>query len=278
MSLQKKISFIGGGAMGSAMLGGMLQKGIVAKRNVIVADLLPAARERAATMGVQATDSALAAAKQCDIAVICVKPIVLKSVLNEIHHELSNKLVISIAAGVKLQTLSDLSNPTLRWVRVMPNTACLVGESASSFTPSSSCTDTDINITKQILESCGISILLKNEDLLDAATGVAGSGIAYVYLFIEALADGAVRAGLPRTTAIQLATQTVLGGALMQKSTTRHPMVLKDEVCSPGGTTIEAVSALEEHGLRNAVIKAVTAAYEKSKSMGGTPAPVVSKL
>ena len=275
MSLQKKISFIGGGAMGSAMLGGMLEKGIVSKNDVVVADLLPAARERAMELGVRATDSALEAARASDISVICLKPNVIQPVLREIHSELSNKLVISIAAGVKLQSLSEFGNSSIRWVRVMPNTACLVGESASSFTPSASCTEEDIRITEQLLNSCGIATFLKSEDLLDAATGVAGSGIAYVYLFIEALADGGVRAGLPRATAIKLATQTVLGGAKMQLSTSKHPMVLKDEVCSPGGTTIEAVSALEEHGLRHAVIRAVTAATDKSRQLG---APKKAKL
>eukprot|EP01059_Diplonema_ambulator_P005697 TRINITY_DN15481_c0_g1_i1.p2 TRINITY_DN15481_c0_g1~~TRINITY_DN15481_c0_g1_i1.p2 ORF type:complete len:209 (+),score=36.41 TRINITY_DN15481_c0_g1_i1:236-862(+) len=197
----------------------------------------------------------------------------MEAVLNGVRGVAGGKLFISIAAGVDLATLQRPLEGCngVRWVRVMPNIACTMGESASSYTPDDKCTEADIEAANSILKACGKAFLLKDEYLLNAATGVAGSGIAYVFLFIEALADGGVRAGLPRPTALALAAQTVLGASKMVLQTPppgSHPGVLKDAVCSPGGTTIEAVSTLERHGFRSAVIEAVTAASQKSIVLG----------
>eukprot|EP01064_Diplonema_japonicum_P035880 TRINITY_DN7893_c0_g1_i1.p1 TRINITY_DN7893_c0_g1~~TRINITY_DN7893_c0_g1_i1.p1 ORF type:complete len:295 (+),score=68.45 TRINITY_DN7893_c0_g1_i1:47-886(+) len=269
----KKICFLGGGAMGTAMLEGILKKKIVSPKDVVVVEIIPELRQKIeTTYGVQTTADASSGVASSDIVVICVKPHMIQKVMKSINPALaSNKLYISIAAGVDLQTLNGMLKEShgTRWIRVMPNIACTLGESASSYTPDAACTKADIEVANEILSACGLAVMLADEHLLNAATGVAGSGIAYVFLFIEGLADGGVRAGLPRATALSLAAQTVLGASKMVLSNPpSHPGVLKDAVCSPGGTTIEAVASLERSGLRSAVIEAVTAASQKSIALG----------
>lgn len=175
---------------------------------------------------------------------------------------------ISIAAGVTIAQIQGWLGASRRVVRVMPNTPCLVGASAAGFACGATATAGDRVVTKSVFESVGVCHEVK-EVLLNAVTGLSGSGPAYVYLMIEALADGGVRAGLPRAVALELAAQTVKGAASMVLETGKHPGELKDAVCSPGGTTIAGVAALEANGLRNAAISAVVASTKRSMQLGG---------
>jgi pyrroline-5-carboxylate reductase len=177
-------------------------------------------------------------------------------------------LLISIAAGVKIDVMERHLNWGVRVVRVMPNQPCLVGASASAFALGRSARKEDKETVQRVLESVGVAFAL-DEKLLDAVTGLSGSGPAYVYMFIEALADGGVLAGLPRDVATILAAQTVFGSAKTLLETRKHPGELKDMVASPGGTTIEGIRTLEESGFRGAVMDAIEAGAKKSAELGG---------
>jgi pyrroline-5-carboxylate reductase len=176
-------------------------------------------------------------------------------------------LVVSIAAGVTLEQLAAALGQSRRLVRVMPNTPCLVGASASGYAPGEAATPDDVALIDRLLNVVGIAFRLP-EHLLDAVTGLSGSGPAFVYAIIEALSDGGVRVGLPRDVATALAAQTVLGSARMVLETKLHPAVLKDQVASPGGTTIAGLHALERGGLRAALMDAVTSATQRSQELG----------
>ncbi|MCU0789086.1 MAG: pyrroline-5-carboxylate reductase, partial [Verrucomicrobia bacterium] len=190
------------------------------------------------------------------------------SVLDEIRDSFTPRhLLISIAAGVPLARLEAALPARARVIRVMPNTPALVGAAACGFALGTSATKADGALAQRLLSAVGLAFQVK-ETLLDAVTGLSGSGPAYVYQFIEALSDGGVAVGLPRDVATQLAAQTVLGSARMVLETGSHPGVLKDMVTSPGGTTIEGLHELEKGNLRGAVISAVRAAAEKSKRLG----------
>lgn len=204
-----------------------------------------------------------------EIVILAVKPNMIGSVLEEIKPKLTEgHLLVSIAAGVTCGTIgAGVEGSGARIIRVMPNTPCMVGMSASAFCLGANATPEDAATIKNLFESVGIAFQME-EKLLDAVTGLSGSGPAYVYMFIEALADGGVRAGLPRVQAQALAAQTVKGAAEMVLSTGKHPGQLKDAVCSPGGTTIEGVTALENGGLRSACINAVSNAAGKSAALG----------
>jgi pyrroline-5-carboxylate reductase len=200
--------------------------------------------DKAASKGFSATNSNEEVCKKAkDVVLIAVKPNIVEEVCDEIRKVNSTALIISIAAGIRVETL-EKHLPGRRVVRVMPNTPCLVGEAASGFSMGCLCNDEDRNIVQTIFGAVGIAEEIK-EVLLNAVTGLSGSGPAYVYQFIEALADGGVRSGLPRDVAMQLAAQTVKGAAEMVLQTGEHPGSLKDNVCSPGGTTIAGVEALE---------------------------------
>ena len=203
-----------------------------------------------------------------DVVVIAVKPDQVVGLLGELSADWNTgrHLVVSIAAGVTLARMEAAGPAGLRVIRVMPNTPALVGASASAFAVGSSATRVDAQTVQQFLGSVGIALEVK-EKLLDAVTGVSGSGPAYGFLMIEALADGGVAAGLPRDIAQRLAAQTLLGAAKMVLETGQHPGALKDAVCSPGGTTIEAIHALEKGGVRAALIGAVRVAADKAKAM-----------
>jgi pyrroline-5-carboxylate reductase len=206
-----------------------------------------------------------------DIIILAVKPHMIQNVLSEVKSLLKpTHVLVSIAAGVTLATLAaaaDADTTKVHVVRVMPNTPCMVGCSASAFALGANATNEDMEVIKSLFESVGIAYSVE-ERLLDAVTGLSGSGPAYVYMFIEALSDGGVAAGLPRNVATQLAAQTVQGAAKMVLETGKHPGQLKDAVTSPGGTTIEGVATLEANGLRSACISAVRAAASKSASLG----------
>ena len=226
--------------------------------------------EVARKKGIFATESNKTVCERSrDAIIIAVKPDVVAKVCGDIAAvETSvNALVISVAAGVTIETLEN-NLPGRRVARVMPNQGCTVGQSASGFALGSLCTNEDRDIVQAIFGSCGMARETK-EFLLNAVTGLSGSGPAYVFEFIEALADGGVRVGLPRAEALQLAAQTVKGAAEMVLVTGKHPGELKDRVCSPGGTTIAGVDELEKGGVRAATIEAVKAATRRSMQLAG---------
>jgi pyrroline-5-carboxylate reductase len=206
--------------------------------------------------------------KGANVLILATKPDQVAAALAEIKAAFTGKhLLISIAAGVTLAKLEAALPVGARVIRVMPNTPALVGAGAAGFALGKSATPADAELAKKLLSAVGIAVQVK-ESLLDAVTGLSGSGPAYVYQFIEALSDGGVAAGLPRDIATQLAAQTVLGSAQMVLTTGQHPGALKDQVTSPGGTTIEGLHELEKGKLRGTVMSAVRAATEKSKKLG----------
>jgi pyrroline-5-carboxylate reductase len=266
--LKKKIGFIGTGKMGSALIKGLLKARLVAARNIIAYDrtsqpLSSIAKETKIRKAASNAQVVL----NSDIIILCVKPDAMRGILKEIKEYITNRhLVISIAAGIPLSLIESGLKETSHVIRVMPNTPCLIGAGASCFCPGKNATAADSKITSLILNSAGVSFLV-DEKLMDAVTGLSGSGPAYVYMVIEALSDGGVRMGLPRNIATVLAAQTVLGAARMVLETKLHPGQLKDMVTSPGGTTIEGLRAIERGGLRAALIEAVGAAAAKSKEL-----------
>ncbi|CBK74992.1 pyrroline-5-carboxylate reductase [Butyrivibrio fibrisolvens 16/4] len=202
-----------------------------------------------------------------DIIIIAVKPQYLADAIGGIRDmDYTDKVVVSIAAGQSLSHLRELFGKDLKLIRVMPNTPALVGEAMSALSPNELVTEEDTEIVVELFESFGKAEIVP-EKLQDAVVGISGSSPAYVYMFIEALADGAVAEGMPRAQAYKFAAQAVLGSAKMVLETGEHPGVLKDNVCSPGGTTIEAVAALEALGFRNAVIEAERVCIEKSREL-----------
>lgn len=263
------VGFMGCGMMASALMGG-LEKLVKDPSSISCSDVWKPSVEKAASKGYTAMESNEEVCKNAkDAIVIAVKPNVVEDVCGDIRKVESDALIISIAAGVTLDSLEKFL-PGRRVVRVMPNTPCLVGEAASGYAMGSLCVDQDREIVQGLLGSVGIAKEIK-EVLLNAVTGVSGSGPAYVYQFIEALADGGVRSGLPRDVAMELAAQTVKGAAEMVLKTGEHPGKLKDNVTSPGGTTIAGVEALENGGFRAAAISAVKAATKRSMQLGGIP-------
>ncbi|MFP4016785.1 MAG: pyrroline-5-carboxylate reductase, partial [Halanaerobiales bacterium] len=204
--------------------------------------------------------------KSADIVLLAVKPQIIGRVNSEIGEYTAGKLVISIAAGISIAKLAEQLADNTRIIRVMPNTPALVGEGASAFTVAEDTSDKDRKIVKDILQGVG-EVVEVEERLMDAITGLIGSGPAYIYMIIEALADGGVLMGLHRSMAQKLAAQTVFGAAKMVLETGKHPGELKDAVASPAGTTIRAIEQLEERGLRSSLIAAVKASAERSKEL-----------
>lgn len=239
------VGFIGSGMMASALMDGLIANKVVDEPSSITcSDLYEPALEKAKAKGIVASKSnsdVCQAAK--DAVILAVKPHIVPIVCKDVASVDSEAIVISIAAGVSIETL-EKNLPGRRVVRVMPNTPCLVGEGAAGFALGSLATEKDRNVVQTIFGAVGVASELK-EVLLNAVTGLSGSGPAYVFQFIEALSDGGVRAGLPRAVATQLAAQTVKGAAEMVLQTGKHPGLLKDGVTSPGGTTIAGVEALE---------------------------------
>jgi len=265
----KKIGFIGAGNMAEALMKGIISVGFAKKEEIIASEIIPERREYISkSIGIQTTDNNVEVAKVSEIVVLAVKPNVVGMVLQELKPYLTaEKLIISIAAGIRINFIESRLNPGVRVVRVMPNHACLVGASASGYALGKYAKKEDKEVVQKILESVGIAFCL-DEKFIDAVTGLSGSGPAFVYLIIEALADGGVRAGLPRDVALALAAQTVYGSAKAVLTTKKHPGELKDQVASPAGTTIEGLAILEAAGVRGALIEAVYAAALKSTELG----------
>jgi pyrroline-5-carboxylate reductase len=263
------IGFLGAGKMATALAKGFVRAQLVTTKQIIASDPLPAARAAFANeVGAKTTESNAAVAKFASMLVLAVKPDQTAAALAGIRDQFTgDHLLISIAAGVTLAKLESALVAGARVIRVMPNTPALVGASATGYALGKSATPADGDLTQKLFSAVGVAFQTK-ESLLDAVTGLSGSGPAYVYLFIEGLSDGGVAAGLPRDVATKLAAQTVLGAAKMVLETGQHPGALKDMVTSPGGTTIEGLHELEKGKLRGTVISAVRAATEKSKKLG----------
>ncbi len=269
MSPQTKIGFLGAGKMATALAKGFVGAGIVSPLQVMASDVSePACQAFKKATGSNTTHSNLEVLEFATLLVLAVKPDQVESVLGEIRSGFKDQhLLVSIAAGIPLARLEAALNPGARVIRVMPNTPALVGSSATAFAMGKAALPADSEMALRLFSAVGVAFPVK-ESLLDAVTGLSGSGPAYVYVLIEALSDGGVAAGLPRDIATRLAAQTVLGGARMVLETGLHPGVLKDMVASPGGTTIEGLHELEKGKFRGTVINAVRAASEKSKRLG----------
>jgi pyrroline-5-carboxylate reductase len=269
MSAQSKIGFLGAGKMATALAKGFVNVEMVFPREITAADPFDTARKHFADeTGANIAASNREVADSAKVLILATKPDQVGAVLAEISGAFTKKhLLISIAAGVTIARLEGGLPAGARVIRVMPNTPALVGAGASAFALGKSATAADGELAQKLLSAVGLALPVK-ESLLDAVTGLSGSGPAYVYQFIEALSDGGVAAGLPRDIATRLAAQTVLGGAKMVLETGQHPGTLKDQVTSPGGTTIEGLHELEKGRLRGVVMSAVRAATEKSKKLG----------
>jgi pyrroline-5-carboxylate reductase len=269
MSARLSIGFLGAGKMASALAKGFVQAGLAKAEQIIASDPVEPARSAfAKEVGAKTTAFNPDVLKSATVLLLAVKPDQVADVLKEIRTSFTEKhLLISIAAGVTLVKLENGLGGDARVIRVMPNTPALVGASATAYALGKNATADDGRLAQKLFSSVGVAFQLK-ESLLDAVTGLSGSGPAYVYMVIEALSDGGVAVGLPRDVATRLAAQTVLGGGRMVLETGLHPGALKDMVTSPGGTTIEGIHELEKGGLRNALINAVRAATEKSRKLG----------
>jgi pyrroline-5-carboxylate reductase len=259
--------------MASALIDGILSAKLYPASSIHCSDIYPPARQSASAKGCTVLETNEGVVTNAsDAIIICVKPNCVDGACADIRASTSSMgearpLVISIAAGVTLDTLEKLL-PGQRIIRVMPNTPCLVNSAASAFALGKLATEADCTLVSTLFNAVGLAIQVP-ESQLDAVTGLSGSGPAFVFQFIEALSDGGVRVGLPRNVAMKLAAQTVKGAAEMVLMTEKHPGLLKDGVTSPGGTTIAGVEALERGGFRAATISAVTAATKRSMQLGG---------
>lgn len=268
-ALTQCIGFIGAGRMATALARGLIAAGVITPERLMASDVEEGAcRAFAGESGGRTTASNREVAAASDILFLAVKPQQMADVLKNLAPVLEDRhLVISIAAGIPLAAYESALGKHRRLVRVMPNTPCLVNASASGFAVGGAATDSDAKLVQSLLDTVGLAVRV-DEKLLDAVTGLSGSGPAYVYQIIEALSDGGVRVGLPRDVATKLAAQTVLGAAKMVLETGQHPGALKDAVTSPGGTTIAGLHALETGGLRGTLMNAVVAATERSRELG----------
>jgi pyrroline-5-carboxylate reductase len=264
----KKITFIGSGNMGEALLGGLLKAELTNPENITATDIRDyRLEEMTSKWGVSVTTNNRDAVNFADIIVLCVKPQALRVVLEEIKNDIrKEQLIISIIAGITTRTISKFIGKKNPIIRVMPNIPAVVDEAASGICLGEYAQDMHREIALKILGAIG-EVETVPEELMDAVTGLSGSGPAYIYMVIEALTDGGVMMGLPRNIATRLATQTVLGSAKLVRETHVHPAVLKDQVTTPGGTTIKAIKELEVSGLRPMLIRAVETATIHSREL-----------
>jgi len=262
------LGFIGSGNMAQAMLKGILAKGIYEKDNVIVSDLNEATLKKVqGELGVQTTTNNKEVVEKADVLVLAVKPFHFATVIPEIADVVkSETLIISIAAGQTIANIENLFGKNIKLVRTMPNTPALVLAGATGMCFNTNVSEKEKEEAVQLFESFS-KVAVVSESMIDTVIGVSGSSPAYVFMFIEAMADAAVADGMPRAQAYEMAAQTVYGSAKMVLETGKHPGELKDMVCSPGGTTIEAVRVLEEKGFRSAVIEGQMACVKKAREM-----------
>lgn len=263
-----KIGFIGLGNMAQAMIGGMLQKEIVASADIIGSAKTAATREKmAGKYGICIEEKNAEVAKAADILILAVKPQFFETVISEIKNVTTPEtLIISIAAGKSLAWIENAFEKQIKLVRCMPNTPALVGAGCTGVCVNAQVSEEEKNYSLKLMESFGRASLVP-EHLIDAVGAVSGSSPAYVFMFIEAMADAGVAAGMPRAQAYEFAAQAVYGSAKLMLESGKHPGELKDMVCSPGGTTIQGVRVLEERGMRGAVMDALASCVEKAKKM-----------
>ena len=263
-----KLGFIGTGNMASAIMGGIIKKAIIPAEEIIGADLFAPGRERVQKQfGIHVTDSNKEVVEKAEVIILSVKPQFYESVINEIKDDIKkDQIVITIAPGKTLAWLSEKFGKDVKLVRTMPNTPAMVGEGMTAACPNEHMTEEEIAYVRTLLGSFS-RVEIVPERLMDVVVSVSGSSPAYVFVMIEAMADAAVSGGMPRAQAYQFAAQAVLGSAKMVLDTGKHPGELKDMVCSPAGTTIEAVRTLEERGFRSAIIEAMKVCEEISKSL-----------
>ena len=263
-----KLGFIGTGNMAGAIMGGIIRRGIIAPEEIIGSDISEAGRERARKEhGIQVTADNRRAAKESEVLILSVKPQFYAETIAEIRDCIrEEQLIITIAPGKTLAWLEEQFQKPVKIVRTMPNTPALVGEGMTAACPNRYVTDEEKDYALELLGAFG-RVEIVPERLIDAVVAVSGSSPAYVFMFIEAMADAAVSEGMPRPQAYQFAAQAVYGSAKMVMETGKHPGELKDMVCSPAGTTIEAVRVLEERGFRSAVIEAMKACADISRNL-----------
>lgn len=270
MIQDQTVAVIGAGNIGRALIGGMLTSGALLDAERVYAtrrssDALAALEEE--FPGLRTTSDNAAAAREASVIILAVKPQSADAVIAEIREATAPEaLVISVLAGRTTEQLQQDFEKDLPVVRAMPNTPALVDEGATALSAGRFADENDLQVARQIFEAVG-QVEVVEEKLMDAVTGLSGSGPAYVYMFIEALTDAGVKQGLPRTAAARLAAQTVYGAARLAVETKKHPALLRDEVTTPGGTAIAAVAELENHGLRTMIINAVATATERSKEL-----------
>ena len=262
------LGIIGCGKMGSALVKGAIKENAIDGQKVMVIDLIPElARKLSKDIGATIAKTNDDLIKNSDVILLCVKPQDMISLTDSFARERSSKLFISIAAGVKINDLENSFKNDDRVIRVMPNTPAMIGHGASAQSKGKNASESDTKFVSKILNAVGISIEVP-EKQLDAVTGLSGSGPAYIYTVIEALADGGVLVGLPKEKALTLAAKTVIGAAKMVTKLDEHPAKLRDQVTSPGGTTIAGLAALESGKLRSTLIEAVKAATKRSEELG----------
>ncbi len=266
--MKQKLGFIGCGNMAGAMIGGILGSGALRAEDIAASNPSAPALEKASRKwGIAVTNNNREVAAGSGILVLSVKPQFYAAVIEEISDDVpESSVVVTIAPGKTIEKLESMFGRGLKLVRTMPNTPALVGEGMTALCPSKLVTDAELKEVKRLFDSFGKSEIV-GESVMDAVVAVSGSSPAYVFMLIEAMADAAVKGGMPRAKAYTFAAQAVYGSAKMVLETGSHPAVLKDMVCSPAGTTIDAVAVLEEKGFRGAVMDAMNACIEKSRSM-----------
>jgi pyrroline-5-carboxylate reductase len=275
--MQKTVGIMGGGNMGEALISGIIQSGLLTPRDILFHEPRPERRkylqEKFAVIPVDANPQLLPHAATL---ILAVKPQSVPEVLPEIASLLRpHHLLISICAGVPLSYLQSFCPRPVRMIRAMPNTPALIQKGATALAPSPAARPEDISTAEAIFQAVGITVLVK-ESQMDTVTGLSGSGPAYVFAVIEALAAGGVKEGLSQDVALTLTTQTVLGAAHLIQDTAKHPATLRDQVCTPGGTTMAGLYAMEEGGFRLALMNAVIAATKRSKELGEALNPLPS--
>jgi len=270
MLQEKKIGFIGGGNMGEALISGLVLSKAAKPENIICSDIAEDLLEEIQNKyGISTTTDNIEVAKKSDIVVYATKPQILGSVLKETASVLDqSKLIISIAAGVPLAAIAAGLHKDLRLIRVMPNICAFVKESATAIAAGKFASKDDVALARAIFDSVGETVFIQENILMDAFTGLSGSGPAYIFIIVEAMADAGVKMGLSRKDSLFLSTQTVLGAAKLLLESKEHPGQLKDRVASPGGTAIAGIHTLEQGGLRTTMINAIESATKRSKELG----------
>lgn len=265
--MDKKLCIIGLGKMGSTLAKGLINAGILKKEQIIGTDISVENFEmNPVYCNIETLNDNIKAVQQCDIVLLSVKPQVIDKVLKEISSFCKEKIVISIAAGITINHLERALPSSTKIIRAMPNTPILVGEGVIAISKNKNVSDDELDMVKSILESVG-KVYVVEEELMDVITALSGSGPAYVYIIIEALADGGVLMGLPRNLSLELATRTVLGSAKMVLESDKHPGELKDMVTSPAGTAIRGIEVLESRGIRGTIMDAVKEATKRSQEI-----------